>query len=89
MYGFNLWFFKGALIVKNINKLKKMQHKVALWITGTFRTSPTDGIEAIVGLIPITLHMRKLNGKHHLRYSSIPSLHAINSLLDSQHAENC
>ena len=30
MYGFNLWFFKGAPIVKNVNKLKKMQHKAAL-----------------------------------------------------------
>ena len=30
MYGFNLWFFKGVLIVKNINKLKKMQCKAAL-----------------------------------------------------------
>jgi len=25
LYGFNLWFFKGAPIIKNINKLKKMQ----------------------------------------------------------------
>ena len=88
IYGFNLWFFKGAPIVKNINELKKMQCKAAFWITGTFQTSPTDGIEAIAGLIPITLHMRKLNGRHHLRYGSIPSLHAINSLLDSQHAKN-
>ena len=88
MYGFNLWFFKGAPIVRNINELKKMQHKAALWITGAFQTSPSDGIEAIAGLIPITLHMCKLNGRHHLRYSSIPSSHAINSLLDSQHAKN-
>jgi len=65
-----------------------MQRKAALWITGAFRTSPSDGIEAIAGLIPITLHMRKLNGRHHLRYSSILSMHAINSLLDSQHAKN-
>ena len=88
MYGFNLWFFKGALIVKNVNELKKMQCKAALWITGAFWTSPSDGIKAIAGLIPITLHMHKLNGRHHLRYSSIPSLYAINSLLDSQHAKN-
>ena len=32
--------------------------------------------------------MRKLNSRHHLRYSSILSSHAINSLLDSQHAKN-
>jgi len=88
MYGFNLWFFKGTPIVKNINKLKKIQCKAALWITGAFQTSPSDGIEAIAGLIPITLYMCKLNGRHHLRYSSVPSSHAINSLLDSQHAKN-
>ena len=88
VYGFNLWFFKGAPIVKNINELKKIQHKADLWITGAFQTSPSDGIEAIAGLIPITLHMRKLNGRHHLRYGSIPSMHAINSLLDPQHAKN-
>ena len=56
--------------------------------TGAFRTSPTDGIEAIADLIPVTLHMHKLNGRHHLRYGSISSLHAINLLLDSQHAKN-
>ena len=88
LYGFNLWFFKGVPIVKNINKLKKMQCKAALWITGAFRTSPSDGIEAIAGLILITLHMRKLNGRHYLRYGSIPSTHAINSFLDPQHVKN-
>ena len=61
MYGFNLWFFKGTPIVKNINKLKKMQCKTAFWITGIFWTSSSNGIEAIAGLIPITHHMHKLN----------------------------
>jgi len=88
LYRFNLWFFKGAPIVKNINELKKMQQKAALWITGAFRTSPSDGIKDIAGLILITLHIHNLNGRHHLRYGSIPFTHAINSLLDSQHAKN-
>ena len=39
-----------------------MQQRAALWITGTFRTSPTEGIEAIAGLIPIILHLCKLIG---------------------------
>jgi len=65
-----------------------MQCKAALWITGTFWTSPSDGIEAIAGLIPVTLHMRKLNSRHHLRYGTILSLYAINLLLDSQHVKN-
>jgi len=88
MYGFNLWFFKGTPIVKNANKLKKMQCKATLWITGAFWTSPSDSIEAIAGLIPITLHMHKLNDRHHLRYGSILSSHTIDLLLDSQHAKN-
>jgi len=88
IYGFQLWFFKGAPIVKNITELKKMQRRAALWITGAFRTSPSEGIEAIAGLIPIMLHLRKLNGRHHLQYASTSPSHAINSLLDTQHAKD-
>jgi len=65
-----------------------MQWRAALWIIGAFRTSPSKGIEAIAGLIPITLYLCKLNSRHYLQYASIPPLHAINSLLDSQHAKN-
>jgi len=36
LYGFQLWFFKGTPIVKNITELKKMQQRAALWITGAF-----------------------------------------------------
>jgi len=61
LYGFQLWFFKGAPTVKNIAELKKMQRRAALWITGAFHTSPTEGIEAIAGLMPIKLHLKKLN----------------------------
>jgi len=85
---FNCGSSKAPPIVKNITELKKMQRRAALWITGAFQTSPTEGIEAIAGLIPISLYLRKLNGRHHLRYASIPPSHAINSLLDSQHAKN-
>jgi len=46
------------------------------------------GIKAIVSLIPVTLYFKKLNGGHHLCYASIPHNHAVNSLLDSQHAKN-
>jgi len=30
LYGFQLWFFKGIPIVKNITELKKMQRRAAL-----------------------------------------------------------
>ena len=88
LYGFQLWFFKGAPTVKNITELKKMQCRAALWITGAFRTSSTEGVEAIAGLMPINLHLKKLNGHHHLRYATIPPSHAINSLLDNHQNKN-
>jgi len=34
-----------------------MQRKAAIWILGAFCTSPTAGIKAIAGLIPIYLHL--------------------------------
>jgi len=37
-----------------------MQRKAALWILGAFHTSPTGGIKALAGLIPIHLHLKKL-----------------------------
>ena len=88
LYGFQLWFFKGALTVKNITELKKMQWRAALWITGTFRTSLSKGIETIVGLVPINHHLKKLNGRHHLRYTTTPPSHAINSLLEIHQNRN-
>ena len=36
LYGFQLWFLRGAPIVKNVIELKKMQRRAALWITGAF-----------------------------------------------------
>jgi len=65
-----------------------MQRQAILWITGAFHMSPSEGVEAIASLIPITLHLQKLNSRHHLWYASILSSHAINSLLNSQHAKN-
>jgi len=88
LYGFQLWFFKGAPTGNNMYKLRKMQCKAALWITRAFRTSPLESIEAIAGLIPIHLYLCKLNGHHYLHYTSIPLSHAINSLLDAAHAKN-
>jgi len=53
-------------MANNVKKLNKMQQRAALWITGVFKTFPSIGIKAIVGLIPILLYLRKLNGYHYL-----------------------
>jgi len=52
-YGFRLWFFAGAPTKAQMSLLTAMQCKAALWILGAFHTSPTGGIEALAGLIPI------------------------------------
>ena len=88
LYRFQLWFFKGAPIIKNLTELKKIQWRAVLWITGVFWTLPSEGIEAIAGLIPINLHLQKLNSRYHLPYASIPPSHTINLLLDSHHFKN-
>jgi len=46
--------------------LGKMQRRAIIWILGAFKTSPSFGIEAIVGLIPIKLHLQKLSGRSQL-----------------------
>jgi len=37
--------------------LEKMQRRAAIWILGAFKTSPSFGVEAIVDLILINLHL--------------------------------
>ena len=39
LYGFQLWFFKSASIVKNLAELRKIQQRAALWITKAFCVS--------------------------------------------------
>ena len=52
-----------------------------------FHTSLIWGVEAIMKLIPIHLHLDKVSGRHHLRVASLPKQHAINSLLNDHHSK--
>jgi len=47
-----------------------------------FKTSLTEGIGAIVDVIPIKAHLQKLRGRSQLRTSSLPSNHIIQILMD-------
>jgi len=49
-----------------------MQRRAAIWILDAFQTSLFLGIKAIVGLIPIYLHLQKLSGKIQLRAYALP-----------------
>ena len=59
-YGFRLWFFAGGPTKAQVSLLAAIQCKAAFWILGAFCTSPTGGLEALAGLIPIQLHLKKL-----------------------------
>jgi len=82
-YGFRLWYFSGAPTKAQVSLLATMQRKAALWILGAFRTSPTGEIEALAGLIPIHLHLKKLVKRSCLRAATLPSQHALLSLLSA------
>src|SRR5688572_8779070 len=65
-----------------MKSLVQMQCKAALWITGAFRTSPLGGVEALAGLIPIHLHLKKLSQRGSFRVATLSSTHLIRLLLD-------
>ena len=68
--------------------LAAMQCKAALWILGAFHTSPTGGIEALAGLIPIHLYLKKLVKQSYLRAATLPSQHTLMSLLSAKCSKN-
>jgi len=83
LYSFSLWYYNKALTYYHLNILWKMQWRAALWISGAFWTSPTLGIEAILGLVLIHLHLKKLYRKFLLYKLSLPSNHIISNILSS------
>ena len=59
-----------------------MQRRAAIWILGTFKTSPMEGLETIADLIPIKFHLHKLAGRSQLCSVSLPENHLIKNLMD-------
>lgn len=85
LYKFQLWYFKRVPLYELLKELRKMQRRAALWITGTFWTFPTWGVEAITRLISIYFYLDKINGCHHLHVVFLSKQHIINSLLEEYH----
>ena len=83
LYGFQLWFYHHALLSYPLKALGNMQRKAAIWILGAFKTSSSEGIEAITGLIPIKLHLQKLGDRVQLQALSLSVNHIICTLMDS------
>ena len=49
------------------NKLKQMQRKILVAISGALRSTPRDAMEVIAGLIPLDLHTMELAARSRVR----------------------
>jgi len=59
-----------------------MQRRAIIWILEAFKTPSLFGIKAIVGLIPINLHLQKLCERSQLQAHSLSPNHIICSLIE-------
>jgi len=62
--------------------LRKMQRRAAIWILGAFKMLPTEGLKAIMRLIPIKLHLHKLASRSQLCSTALLENHLIKTLMD-------
>ncbi|PPR01529.1 hypothetical protein CVT26_015138, partial [Gymnopilus dilepis] len=62
-----------------------MQRKAALWITGAFRTSPTGGVEALAGLLPISFLLRRMADRAAARFVTLTKTHPLRALVTEEY----
>ena len=86
-YGFQLWFYNKAPLSYHMKILGKMQRRATIWILGAFKTSPSEGIEAIVSLINIKYHLQKLVGRSQIRSAALPTNYLIRMFMND-HSDN-
>ena len=59
-YSLQLWYLQGARLKSITKQLSAVQCLGVLWITGCFHTSLTRGMEALVGLLPMHILLKRL-----------------------------
>ncbi len=82
LYSFQLWFYNKVPVLYHMKILNKMQRRAAIWILGTFKTSLSEGIETIAGIIPIKYHIQKIAKRSQLCLFKLPNNHILRNLLD-------
>ena len=82
LYKFQLWYYNRAPLSYLLKMLGKIQRRATIWILGTFKISPSFGIKAITGLIPINLHLQKLSERLQLQVHSFPSSYILLFLME-------
>jgi len=59
-YGLHLWYLQGGCLKGVTKQLATVQCLVVLWIMGCFKTSPVSGMEALAGLLPMHILLKRL-----------------------------
>ena len=60
LYRFQLWYYNKAPLSYHMKILDKIQRRAAIWILGAFKSSSSEGIETIAGIILIKFHLQKI-----------------------------
>ena len=68
--------------------LNKMQRRATIWILEVFKTSSIEGIEALVGLIPIRFHLQKIAKRSLIHSFKLPDNHILKNLLNDAPPSN-
>ena len=91
-YGLDIWYTppnKSAGQTKNsgsvaaLRQLQKTQRIATLAIAGALRSTPTDFLDAHVGLFPIELALLKANHRSTIRILTLPASHPLYKMVAS------
>jgi len=82
IYGLQLWYLQGVRLKGIIKGLSAVQCLVALWITGCFRTSPIGGTEALAGLVPMHILLKRLVAHSCTCMATLGHSHPVHALLE-------
>jgi hypothetical protein len=81
MYGFRLWYFKGARVKGLIKAMSQVQHTAVRWICGNFRTTLGGGAECLSGLLPMHLTLCRLADRGATRMPLLARSHPLRTIL--------
>ena len=88
LYGFQLWYFNKAPLSYHMKILNEMQRRATIWITGAFKTSPLEGIKAIVGIMPIHFYLQKIVKRSLIHPFKLPDNHILKNFLNDSPPQN-
>lgn len=80
-YGLQLWYLQGSHHVGLAKHFSMVQCIAALWIMGCFCTSLTGGAEALAGLLPMHLLLKRLAERSCAHTATLGHSHPVHMVL--------